>query len=226
MIFSEAVNIAEDLVKAQTEGELEGLTSFTEVPVIDEVAATALISDGISSTGDATPLSNSLSPEFDGRVLADGFEEIPLSSVTDSEPAVAEDSGEESSDEEALLEEEIPDPAMTEPTALPEIVVSEPPSTTTTEPSPSETASDGKEPEPAQPISEAMEHPAEVGVTSVAADDDEDVERDEEDAPLAPGPSPPQTADDDDEDDDDDGENDDDDDNSGSQPANQLEVGP
>ena len=86
MIFSEAVNIAEDLAKAQTETELEGPTSFTEVSTIEEVAEVPLISEPISSTDDAAPVSSDPSLEFDDHIPADEVEEIPLPSVMDPEP--------------------------------------------------------------------------------------------------------------------------------------------
>lgn len=238
MIFSEAVNIAEDLAKAQTEAELEGSTPFTEDLAIDEVAEVPFISEDISLTGDAAPVSSDLSPEFDDQVLTDEVEEIPLPSVVDLELAVHEDSGEESSDEEVVSEEEILDPTVAKLPISPEIPGLEPPLTVATEPSISETASDEKEPEttgipePVQSTPEASKPPAEVEVTPVTTDDGEDVEEDEEEeestSPLEPPPpvivvhdGGGDDGDDDDCDDDDDGGDDDD----GSQPANQPEAG-
>ena len=220
MIFSEAVNIAEDLAKAQTETELEGSTPFTEVPAIDEVTGVPLISEAVSSAGDTAPAENDPSLEFDDPVLTDEVEEIPLPSVTDSEPVPLEDSGEESSDEEVVPEEEIPDPAVAEPPVPSEIPVSEPPSTIPAEPIPPETASDEdeKEPEltrasePAQLMPKTSEPPTNTEV-ALTTTDDEDVEEDEEEPTLAPGPSSPEVTDDNDEEEDD-----------GSQPASQPEV--
>jgi hypothetical protein len=220
MIFSEAVNIAEDLAKAQTEGELEGSTSFTEVPPIGEVAEDPLISEVIPSTDDVAPAPSDPSLEFTDHIPTDEVEEIPLPAVTDSEPAIPEDSGEESSDEELVPEEEIPDPAVTEPPVSPEIPVSELQSTIATEPSPSDTASDEEEsgpgdaPEPAQPIPEASETLAKAEVSPTTTDEDKDVVKDEEKPTLASGPSELEAEDDDDDDNDD----------NGSQPANKPEV--
>ena len=222
MIFSEAVNIAEDLAKAQTETELEEPTSFTEVSTIEEVAEVPLISEVISSIDDAAPVSSDPSLEFDDHIPTDEVEEIPLPSITDSEPAVAEDT-DESSDEEVVPEEEIPDPAVTEPPVPPEIPAPEPPPTIVTEPSLPETAQDEGEPEPtdvpepAQSTPETSEHPAEVEVTPTTTDDDEDVEdvEEEEDdgddeATSVPGPPLPEATD---------GDGDDEDDNE-SEPVN------
>ena len=225
MIFSEAVNIAEDLAKVQTETELEEPASFTEVPAIDEVAEVPLISEVIPSTGDAAPTPSNPSLEFDDHIPTDEVEEIPLPSVTDSEPTLPEDSDEESSDEEVVPEEEIPDPTVTALPASPEIPVVEPPSTTATEPPPSETETTSVEekpestdvPEPVQSTPEVSEPPAKVGVEPATTDDDEDVEEDEEEPTSASGQSPPEVTDENDD------ENDDDDD--GSQPANQPEAG-
>jgi len=223
MIFSEAVNIAEDLAKAQTEGELEGSTSFTEVSPIDEVAEVPLISEVIASTGGATAVPSDPSLEFTDHIPTDEVEEIPLPAVTDSELAVLEDSGEESSDEEVVPEEEVPDPAVTEPPVLPEIPILEPPSTIATELSPPETVSDEKEPEstdipePAQSISEASEPPAKVEVTPTTTDvedEDEDVWKGEEEPTSASGPSELEAKDD----------GDDDNNGNGSQPANKPGV--
>jgi len=220
MIFSDAVNIAEDLARAQTEGELEGSTSFTEVPPIEEVAEVPLISEVISSTGDVTPAPSDPSLEFTDHIPTDEMEEIPLPAVTDSEPAVSEDSDEESSDEEVVSEEEIPDPTVTKPAVPPEIPVSEPQPTITTESSPSDAASDEKKseptdaPEPAQSIPEASETLAKAEVTPTATDEDEDVE-DEEESASALGLSELEAEDDDD---------DDDSDNNGSQLTNKPEV--
>ena len=219
MIFSEAVNVAEDLAKTQTEVDLDGSTPFTEVPAIGEVAEVPLVSEVIPSTGDVVPAPSDPSLEFNDHIPTDEVE-IPLLSVTDSEPAVPEDedSGEESSDEEVVTEEEIPDPTVTELPASPEIPALEPPSTITTEPLLSETVPDEEEPESVgapetpQPISEASESPAKVEVIPTTTDDDGDAEKDEEGPKLASGPPPPEAEDDDD----DDG---DDDDDSGSQPA-------
>ena len=211
MIFSDAVNIAEDLARAQTEGELEGSTSFTEVPPIGEVAEVPLISEVISSTSDVAPVPSDPSLEFTDHVPTDEMEEIPLPAVTDSEPAVSEDSDEESSDEEVVSEEEIPDPAVTEPAVPPEIPVSEPQSTITAESSPSDAVSDEKksEPtdaqEPAQSTPEASETLAEAEVTLTTTDEDEDVEDDEEEPTSALGSSELEAEDDDDDDSDDNG---------------------
>lgn len=240
MIFSEAVNIAEDLAKAQTDAEPEGSTPFTEVPAIDEVAEVPFISEDISSAGDAAPVPSDLSlEEFDDQVLTDEVEEIPLPSIVDLEPAVHEDSGEESSDEEVVPEEEILDPTVAKLPISPELPGSELPLTVATEPSPSETASNEKEPEPTdipepvQSTPEASEPPAEVEVTPATTDDGEDVEEDEEDeeeeestSPLEP--PPPVTVGNDDGDhggDDGDDDDDDGDDDEGPQPANQPEAG-
>ena len=221
MIFSEAVNIAEDLAKAQTEGELEGSTSFTETSPVDEVAEVPLISEVIPSTGGATAVPSDPSLEFTDHVPTDEVEEIPLPAVTDSEPVVHEDSSEESSDEEVVRGEEIRDPAMTEPPALPEIPILEPPSAIATEPSPPETVSDEEEqeltdvPEPAQSTSEALEPLAKVEVTSTTTDvEDEDVEKDEEEPTSASEPSELEAEDD----------SDDDNDGNESQPANKPGV--
>lgn len=216
MIFSEAINIAEDLAKAQTE---EGPTSFTEVSPITEVAEVLLISEVIPSTVDAAPAPSDPSLEFADHIPIDEVDEIPLPAVTDSEPAVPEDSGEESSDDEVVPEEEIPDPAVTEPPVPPEISVSEPPSTIATEPSPSDAASDEKEPEqtdvpePPQSESEISEPPANIEVTPTT-DEDEGVE---EEQISASGPPEPEATDDDDDDDDEDEDDE-------PQPANKPEV--
>ena len=227
MIFSEAVNIAEDLAKVQTEGELEGSTSFTDVPPLEEVTQVPLSSEVAHPTGDMASALSDPSPEFNDHIPADEVEEIPLPAVTDSEP-VPEDSGEESSDEEVVPEEEIPDPAVAEPPVPSDTPVSEPPSTSATEPSPSETIPDDKKPEPAdvpeqtQSIPEVSEPPVKIEVTLATTDEDEDVEKNEEEPTSDPGPSPHEANDDGDgSDDDDDGEDDEDD---GSQPANQPEV--
>jgi len=229
MIFSEAVNIAEDLAKGQTEAEVEESTPFTEVSEIGEVAEVPFISEDISSTGDGAPVPSDLSlEEFDDEVLTDEMEEIPLPSVVNLELAVHEDSGEESSDEEAVPEEEILDPTVAKLPISPEIPVSEPPLTVTTEPSLPETTSDEEKtepadiPEPVESTPEASEPPAEVEVTLVTADDGEDDEE-ESTSPLEP---PPQVTvgDGDDDDDDDDGDDDGDDDDDGSQPVNQPEA--
>ena len=224
MIFSDAVNIAEDLAKAQMEEES---TSFTEVSPIVEVAEVPLISEVIPSTDDVTPAPSDPPLEFTDHIPMDEVEEIPLPAITDSEPAIPEDSGEESSDEEVVPEEEIPDPAVTEPLVPPEIPVSEPLSTIATEPSqPDATLDEEKSeqtdvPEPPQSESEASEPPEKVEVTPTTTDEDEDVEKDEEEQLSAPGPSEPEASDEDDEHDDDDDDNDDDD---GPQPADKPEV--
>ena len=216
MIFSDAINIAEDLAKAQTEGELEGSMSFTEVPPIGEVAEVPLISEVIPSTADVAPAPSEPLLEFIDPIPMDEVEEIPLPVVRDSEP---EDSGEESSDEEVVPEEEIPDPTVTEPPALPEILISEPHSTIATEPSPSDAALDEKKsgpteaPDPAQSIPEASETLAKAEITLAIADEDEGVVRGEEEPTSASGQSELEAEDDDDDDDDDE-----------SQPQNKLEV--
>ena len=208
MIFSDAINIAEDLAKAQMEGELEGSTSFTEVPLIEEVAEVPLISEVISSIGDVAPAPSDPSLEFNDHIPMDDVEEIPLPAVTDSEPAVSEDSDEESSDEEVVPEDEIPDPAVTELAVPPEMPVSEPQSTITTEPSLSDAASDEKKsepmdvPEPAQSIPEASETLSKAEVTPATTDEDEDVVEGEEEPTSASGPSELEAEDDDDDDDD------------------------
>ena len=220
MIFSDVVNIAEDLAKAQTEGGLEGPTSFTEVPPIGEVAEVPLISEVIPSTDDVAPAPSDPSLEFTDHIPTDEVEEIPLPAVTDSEPAIPEDSDEESSDEEVIPEEEISDPAVIEPPVPSEIQASEPQSTIATEPSPSDAASDENKsgptdaPEPAQSIPEVSEALAKAEVGSTATDEDKDVVNEEEEPISASGPSELEAEDDDDDDNDDDG----------SQPANELEV--
>ena len=220
MIPSDAVNIAEDLAKAQTEGELEGSTSFTEVPPIGEVAEIPLISEVIPSTGDVAPAPSDPSLEFTDHIPTDEVEEIPLPAVTDSELTVPEDSGEESSDEEVIPEDEIPDPVATEPPVPPEIPVSELQSTIATEPSSSDPVSDEKESgptdvsEPAQSIPEASETLAKAEITPETTDEDEDVVQGEEEPTSALGPSELEAEDDDDDDNDDDE----------SQPANKPEV--
>ena len=225
MIFSEAINIAEDLAKAQTDGEPEGSTSFTEVSPIGETAEAPLISEIISSTDDVTPAPSDPSLEFTDHIPTDEVEEIPLPAVTDSEPVVPEDTGEDSSDEEVVPDEEIPDPAMTEPPAPPEVSVPEPPPTKP----PSDAASDEKKPEltdasePAQPISEAQE-PPNAEATPTTADEDGDSAEDEGEPASALEPSELEAEDEDDEDDDDDGDGDKDD--SGPHPADEPEGGP
>ncbi|KAF9652725.1 Mob1/phocein [Thelephora ganbajun] len=222
MIFSEAVNVAEDLARVQTEGELEGSTSFTEVSPIGEVVEVPLITEVVPSTDDVAPVPSDPPPEFTDHIPTDGVEEIPLPAVTDTEPDVSGDSDEESSDEEVTPEEEVPDPAMTELPVPPEIPVSELLSTIATEPSPSESVSDemGSEPtdapEPAQSASEASEPPAKVEVTPTTTDEDEDSEKDEEPA-SASGQTELEAeleARDDDEDEDE----------NGSQPVNKPEL--
>ena len=223
MIFSEAINIAEDLAKAQTEGELEGPMSSVEVSPIEEVTEIPLVSEVIPSAGDAAPVSSDSSLEFTDHIPTDEVEEIPLPSVTDSEPAVLEDPGAESSDEEVVPEEEIPDPGVTESPVLPENPVSGPPSAATTEPSPSDADPDEKKPEPADipepphSIPETSEPPAEVEITptTMDEDEDEDVDSDEEEPASASGLPDLEVKDDSDNDNDD---------GDGSQPANKPEV--
>lgn len=220
MIFNEAVNVAEDLAKAQTEGELEEPTSFTEVSPIREATELPLVPEVISSTGDVAPVASDPSLEFTDHIPTDEVEEIPLPAVTDSEPAIPEDSGEESSDEEVVPEEELPDPAVTQPPAPQGMPISEPPSTIVTEPSPSDAVSDEEKPEPtdvpeiAQSIPEASEPPAKVEVTLTTTDEDEDAESDEEGPTSTSGPSELEVEDGDDGDDEDNEDNE-------SQPANQ-----
>lgn len=225
MIFSEAVNIAEDLAKAQTEEELEASTSLTEIPPIEEAVEVPFISEVTPSTDDANTEPIDPSPEPTDDTPADELEEIPLPAVMDSEPAVPEDSGEES-DEEVVPEEEIPDPAVAEPPAPPEIPASEPPPTIATEPPPSESASEEAKPEPMdvseplQSIPEASETLAKVETPLTTTDEDEDEEdedeeEDEEEDPVsASGPSELEAKDDDESDED------------GSQPADEPEVEP
>jgi hypothetical protein len=213
MIFSEAVNIAEDLAKAQTEGEHEGSTSLTELSPIGEVPEVPLISEGITSTNDATTSPSDPSLEFTDHIPTDEVEEIPLPAVIDSEPTVPEDAGEES-DEEVVPDDEIHDPAVAEPPAPQEILVSEPPSTFPTEPQPSEKPEQTDVSEPAQSIPEALEPP----VLPTTMDEDEDDGEDEEEPTSASGPSDLEAkAGDEDEDDDEDDEDE-------SQPADKPEV--
>lgn len=224
MIFSEAINIAEDLAKAQTDGELEGSTSFTEVSPIEETAEVPLISEVIPSTDDVTPAPSDPSLEFTDHIPTDEVEEIPLPAVTDSEPVVPEDTGEESSDEEVVPDEELPDPAVTEPPAPSEVSVPEPPPT---KPPPSDAASDEKKPEPtdvsepAPPILVVQESPN-VEITPTTADEDEDSVGDEEEPTSALELSELEAEDDEDDEDDDDGDKDD----SGPHPADEPEGGP
>ena len=219
MIFSDAVNIAEDLARAQTEGGLDALTSFREIPPIGEVAEVPLISGVIPSTDDAATTPSDPSQEFTDHIPTDEVDEIPLPAVTDSEPPLPEDFDEESSDEEVVPEEEIHDPTLTELPASPEIPVPELPSIISTEHPPSRNISDEKAPEttdhsePAQSIHEALEHSSTVGVPP-SADEDEDVEKDEEEPTSTSEPSDLEMKDDDDYDSDEDG----------SQPADEPEA--
>jgi hypothetical protein len=201
MIFSDAVNIAEDLAKAQTEGGLDALTSFTEIPPIGEVAEVPLLSGVIPSTDDADTTPSDPSQEFDDHILTDEVEEIPLPAVTDSEPPVPEDLDEESSDEEVVPEEEIPDPTLTELPASPEIPAPDLLSTISTEHSQSRSVSETTDySDPAQSIREAstVEVPP-------SADEGEDVENDDEEPTLTSEPSDLETKDDYDDDSDEDG---------------------
>lgn len=228
MIFSEAINIAEDLAKAQTDGELEGSAPFTEVPPIEETTEVPLISEVVHSTDDAAPAPSDPPLEFADNVPTDEVEEIPLPAVTDSEPVVPEDTGGESSDEEVVPDEEITDPAVTEPPAPPEVPVPDPPP-------PSDAASDEKKsepadvPGPAQPIPEAREPPI-VEATPTTTDEDEDEDGDsagdEEEPTPALGPSEPEAEDDDDNDDGDDDDDDGDKDDGEPHPADEPEGGP
>jgi hypothetical protein len=87
MIFSEAVNIAEDLAKAQTEGEHEGSTSFTEVSAIDEVAEVPSHIRDISSTGDAATAPSDLSSlEFADHIRRMKWRRSPFLLSMDSDP--------------------------------------------------------------------------------------------------------------------------------------------
>jgi hypothetical protein len=214
MIFSEAINIAEDLAKALPEGELEASTSFTEISLIGEVAEAPLIPEAIPLPDDATTVPSDPSLEFTDHIPTDEAEEIPLPAITDSEPGIPEDSGEESSDEETVPEEEIPDPTINEPPA------SEPSSTIATEASLSEGVSDERRPEPtdvsepAQSIPETSEPPPKVEVPPTSEDEDESVEMDEEEPASASGPSELEAEDD----------GDDENDENGSQPADEPEV--
>ena len=227
MIFSETINIAEDLAKVQTDGELEGSALFAEVPPIEEAAEVPLISEVIPSTDDVAPAPSDPSLEFTDNIPTDEVEEIPLPAVTDSEPVVPEDTGGESSDEEVVPDEEIPDPAVTEPPALPEVPVPDPPS-------PSDAASEVKKSEPAdvpgptQPIPEAeAQEPPIVEATPITMAEDEDSAGDEEEPTSALGPSELEAEDDDEGDDGDGGDDDDGDkDDNGPHPADEPEGGP
>jgi len=224
MIFNETINIAEDLAKAQTDGELEGSASLAEVPPIEEAAEAPLISEVIPSTDDVAPAPSDPSLEFTDNIPTDEVEEIPLPAVTDSEPVVPEDTGGESSDEEAVPDEEIPDPAVTEPPAPLEVSVPELPPL-------SDAASDEKEsesadiPGPAQPIPEAQEL-QNVGATPTTMEEDQDSTRDEEEPASALGSSELEAEEDDDGDDDDGDDDDGDKDDSGPHPADEPEDGP
>lgn len=221
MIFSEAVNIAEDLARAQTEGEHEESFSLTEISPITEVPEVPLTPEATPSTDDVTTAPSDPPLEFTDHILKDEVEEIPLPALADSEPTVPEDTDEES-DEEVVPEEENPDPAATEPPASQEILASQSPSTTATEPSPSEGVSEEKEPEvtdvlePVQSIPEALELSAKVEVPPTITDEDEDFE-DEEESTSPSGPSDLEARDDDEYEDDEDGL---------PQPANEPEVEP
>ena len=225
MIFSEAVNIAEDLAKVQTEEEHEASTSLAEISPIREVLEVPLMSEAIPSANDVTTTPSDPSLGFTDHTPTDEVEEIPLPAVTDSEPIVPEDAGEES-DEEVVPLEEILDPAATEPSEPQEILGSEPPSTVPTESPTSESVPNEREPEPtdvsetAQPILEALEPPAKVEVLPATVDEDEDIVEDEAEPASASGPSDLETKDDDE----DDGEDEDEDDEDESQPANELEA--
>lgn len=196
MIFSEAINIAEDLAKVQTEGEHEASTSPTEVSPIREAPEIPPTSEAISFTDDATTVPSGPSLEFTDNILADEVEEIPLPAVTDSELTVPEDTG-EGSDEEVVPDEEIPDPGVTEPPVLQETLVSELPSTIATGPSPSENVLEGKEPEatdvsePPQSMPETPEPLPEVEILpeTTDEDEDEDIGEDEEESTSTSGPS-------------------------------------
>ena len=201
MIFSEAVNIAEDLAKAQTEGELEAPIPFTEVPLVEEVTEVPLISEIISPTDYSSPaatLSSEDPEDSTDHSPTDEVEEMPLPAVTDSELAILEDL-EEESDEEVVPEEEILDPTVTEPSAPPE-----PPSTIAIEPPPPDNSLEEKldstdVPEPVQMTSEDSEPLAEVAIPP-ATDEDEDDEEDEEPRSDLGPPEPEAKGDDDDED--------------------------
>ncbi|KAF9787813.1 Mob1/phocein [Thelephora terrestris] len=219
MIFSEAVNIAEDLAKAQTEEELEASTSLMEIPPIEEVAEVPLISEVIPLTDNTSAAPSDPSLGSTDHIPTDEAEDIPLPAVTDSELVVPEDSCEDS-DEEVVPEEEILDPAVIEPPVPPEISPPELPSTTATEPLPSESVSEEKKPEPmdvsepAQLIPEASEPREKVEAPPGIADEDEDDEDEEEELTSASGPSELEAKDEDDD------ESDEDD----SQPADEPEV--
>ena len=225
MIFSEAVNIAEDLAKAQTEEGHEASTSLTEIPPIVEIPEDSLTSEVVPATNDTTSTPSDPSLEFTDHILTDEVEEIPLPAVTDLEPTILEDTGEES-DEEVVPEEEIPDPGITQPPALQEILASEPPSTIATESPHSEGVPEEKEAEPAdvseqtQPISDASELPAKVEVLPMTTDQDEDLGEDEEElTSVLLEPSDLETKDSDEEE-----EEEEEEEEGGSQPANKPEV--
>ena len=225
MIFSEAVNIAEDLAKAQTEGEHEAPASPTELSPIGEVPEVPLISEMTTSTDDAATALSDHSLEFSDHIPTDEVEEIPLPAVIDSEPIVPEDAGEES-DEEVVPEEETPDPAAVEPPAPQEALVSDPPSPMATEPPPSGSIPEEKKQEQTNASEatslahEAQDPPVTFEASPTTADEDEDededVGEDEEESTSASGP--PDLEDKGGE------EDEDEEDGNGSQPADNPEV--